>query len=128
MTYTKEEQKKHRAELVKALRSGKYAQVRGCLRKDNRFCCLGVACDISGLYEWLKNKHLIHRKIDFWYYLGSTQVMPREVMDYYGFADSNGQYNLLKDIYATLTDMNDGGATFKEIADIIEKEPEGMFV
>lgn len=35
---------------VEALRSGKYNQGRGCLYSswDDSFCCLGVACHISG--------------------------------------------------------------------------------
>ena len=32
--------------LVAALRSGKYKQCTGALRKDDGFCCLGVACDV----------------------------------------------------------------------------------
>lgn len=31
---------------VDALRSGKYVQGRDFLNKDNKFCCLGVLCDI----------------------------------------------------------------------------------
>lgn len=40
---------------VKALRSGKYKQGGGFLRKGDRFCCLGVLCDVvdpEGWGEW----------------------------------------------------------------------------
>ena len=39
-------------EWLVALESGEYKQGRGRLRDDNGFCCLGVACDLSGLGEW----------------------------------------------------------------------------
>ena len=29
-----------------ALRSGKYEQGKGALRRDGKFCCLGVLCDV----------------------------------------------------------------------------------
>lgn len=33
---------------VKALRSGKYKQGYKHLRRDNKYCCLGVLCEIMG--------------------------------------------------------------------------------
>lgn len=38
---------------VDALRSGKYTQGRGYLRdENNRFCCLGVLCDVLAPEGW----------------------------------------------------------------------------
>jgi hypothetical protein len=41
---------------VDALRSGEYKQTKECLRynyeEGPRYCCLGVACDISGVGRW----------------------------------------------------------------------------
>ncbi len=37
---------------VAALRSGKYQQITGQLRKENGFCCLGVACDVFNPSLW----------------------------------------------------------------------------
>ena len=37
---------------VNALRSGKYKQAKGRLRYKDRYCPLGVLCDISRLGEW----------------------------------------------------------------------------
>lgn len=34
---------------IKALRSGKYKQGTGCLRKGNEYCCLGVLCEVLDL-------------------------------------------------------------------------------
>lgn len=37
---------KLKAEWVAALRSGKYEQGTSFLNRDNKFCCLGVLCDL----------------------------------------------------------------------------------
>lgn len=34
---------------IAALRSGKYKQNRASLRCDDRFCCLGVLCDLHAI-------------------------------------------------------------------------------
>ena len=74
MTYTEEEAiLAHREQWIEALRSGKYEQAKGILRDvddNNKFCCLGVACEISGLGEWLFGG------IDF-SYLDSSKVLPK---------------------------------------------------
>ena len=41
-----------KAAWVAALRSGKYQQGRGALRKGDTFCCLGVACDLIDPHGW----------------------------------------------------------------------------
>ena len=43
---------------VDALRSGKYQQARGALKTGDAYCCLGVACDISGLGTWDRTWYL----------------------------------------------------------------------
>ncbi len=40
--------KEFKEKWLKALRSGEYKQGKRTLRKDDLFCCLGVACDIMG--------------------------------------------------------------------------------
>lgn len=47
------EQIKNNRKWIKALRSGRYKQGVKRLRGDDKFCCLGVACDISGLGSWI---------------------------------------------------------------------------
>jgi hypothetical protein len=37
---------------VEALRSGKYEQASGKLRVGNKFCCLGVLCDLVDPEKW----------------------------------------------------------------------------
>ena len=109
--YTPEQQAKNRREWVEALRSGDYQQGQGALLTGDRFCCLGVACEISGLAEW--NGH---------YYLGQDCALPDEVMDWLGLRDYMGEW-MNGD---TLAARNDTGKTFREIADLIESEPQGL--
>lgn len=44
------------AKWIVALRSGKYRQAFRALHTPNGFCCMGVACDISGLGEWVADQ------------------------------------------------------------------------
>ena len=120
--YTVEEQKQHRKELVAALRSGKYRQGMNQLKKDDKFCCLGVACDISGLGDW---------EGDTYYTEGDASkiVMPVEVKNYYGFHSRRGTMRTIyieNKEYPSLLHINDEGHNFSVIADIIESEPEGL--
>ncbi len=95
-------------ELVAALRSGKYQQSRKTLRNSTGFCCLGVACDISGISEW----------DDKYEYDGCESILPKSVMEYYGFCSSGGWLKNGDEI--GLAKMNDAGKSFDEIADFID--------
>lgn len=99
---------------ISALNSGEYKQGKGVLRSaDNRYCCLGVLCDIyskehnveweqDGNYEILDNGYLLPKEVVLWSEMNT---------DVGAYDDSN---------YALTTD-NDSGKTFDEIAKIIEK-------
>ena len=127
MNYTKEEQKQHRQDWVKALRSGDYQQAQGTLRKGDSFCCLGVACDISGVDEWRK----VETNDGTFYYeylVGNWQSLAVEIADYYGMRDGFGGFWIDPgNKISSLSTLNDRGLSFDEIANIIEKEPEGLF-
>ena len=89
-----------KAKWLEALRSGKYEQAKGCLRKDDRYCCLGVLCDVVDPSGW----ELIGNTYK---YLGYLSFLPPEVANI-GYEDA-------------LVGMNDGkGKSFPEIADWIE--------
>lgn len=102
---------------LEALRSGNYKQGRRCLRKDDRFCCLGVLCDISKLGKWEAPNGA---------YCGMGYVTPE------GFEDTTLTTELkdfagLEGHFCTLlADMNDGtentgiSKTFEQIANYIE--------
>ncbi len=120
-TWTKEEQAEHRRLWVEALRSGKYQQGRMALRdlRTGGFCCLGVACQISGLGAWSAFPDVAETPM---YQIGdvhySRMYLPYPVRKWLGLATDSG---VLVGSGNTLSAKNDGGASFTEIADIIER-------
>jgi hypothetical protein len=96
---------------VDALRSGEYQQGQYCLRTDNKFCCLGVLCDLYGKennVEW--NGDMFQDMV---------AVLPLSVIEWSGVGDGNPFVNAQTD---SLIGLNDKGSTFNEIADVIEKQ------
>lgn len=90
---------------IEALRSGEYKQWRGGLRRDDCFCCLGVACDLSGFDKWTD-------KGNYQVYSESVGTLSPKDMQTLGISHSE------QDV---LIDMNDyQGKSFPEIADAIE--------
>jgi len=111
---------KRRKAWAEALMSGKYAQVKGGLRRGDSFCCLGVACDLyakdTGDGKWYKrNQHI--RVYEFWSkdceydHEGDTETPPDIVRAYYGL-DTLEQDDLI-----TANDVLD--LNFTEIAQLI---------
>jgi hypothetical protein len=103
-------------EWVKALRSGKYEQTKYVLFEADRnaFCCLGVACDISGLppEEWHGSDYT---------------VLPQEVKEKLNLSSKCGRF-VDGANYTSLVMCNDSlGYSFEHIADIIESEPKRLF-
>ncbi len=109
---------------VKALLSGKYKQADGQLRDGDKFCCLGVACDLyakehSG-YIWEGEQ-----------FEGEDTQLPPIVQSWLGLNTPAGGMDKNS---VSLISYNDGQEeenikkhTFKQIAKIIVKEPDGLF-
>lgn len=98
---------------VKALRSGQYKQGTDCLRTGEKFCCLGVLCDLhaKATGDFWKNKNV---------YYEETGVLPIPVMRWAGLNNKNpyiGDY--------ALSQYNDGEdckkQSFKKIAALIQR-------
>ena len=76
---------------VSALRSGDYEQGRNNLRRGDKFCCLGVACEVA----MIKGMGLSRRRTvcSDWYYGqdqgGSATVLPDVARDWFGFSRSD---------------------------------------
>lgn len=122
------------AQWTAALRSGEYEQGRDFLRDGNRFCCLGVACDIlsdNGEGEWrpsYKDGSLSHFHINN---QSDSGVLPSRVQEYLDMTAA-GEFDLHEGMYhdsetdrwishrTALTELNDDGFTFAQIADVIE--------
>ena len=101
---------------VKALRSGKYKQGEGVLRVEDKYCCLGVACELAGVADIINNGE--------YFYGGGPYVLPQSVQEWLGLDSMEGSYEKGN---RALSSDNDVGKTFEVIADIIESEPEGLF-
>jgi hypothetical protein len=111
-----------KARWVTALRSGEYQQGRETMRQGDRFCCLGVLCEIDGA-QWQPARSEGHP-----FYAVGYGVEQLE-------ADARQELGLTDDEHMALLSMNDGNInqdeaarwgvekrphTFAEIADWIE--------
>lgn len=97
--------------LLRALRSDKYKQGKGRLRDGDKFCCLGVVCDLHSLETGNKWEGNV--------YLESEHTLPLVVAQWAGFKSHNPD---VKNEFACLAAMNDAGESFKKIARVIEKQ------
>jgi len=109
---------------VENLRSGEYAQGTRylCTTKVgvDRFCCLGVACDVLLDDTWTEGNHPYNWSIGPLLCndrINSSSSMP-------GLKHLN-KIGLDYETASHLATMNDTGSDFKEIADWIEKNLEG---
>ena len=124
---------------IAALRSGKYKQHPGVLRSgENEFCCLGVLCDVVDPDGW----GIAHSAYSGTPYL-DRQGAVRTVLPLSFQEDMDLDDNASFDIHSlpqklqtridglcdkpgrvtSLSDLNDRGADFELIADVIEADP-----
>lgn len=115
---------------VKALKSGKYRKGTNYLHpKGNRFCCLGVACDLY-IKEHKKNgwqpNDISNEGASF---LGEAGTLPRVVRNWLGLRTNGGHFGTNEyDDLSSLFSLNDEYKwSFKRIAEFISKEPAGLF-
>ena len=132
---------------VEALRSGKYEQIQSNLRTNYGYCCLGVLCDViiketepEQGWELDEGRSAYHL---FGIHYGGLPTTYQQMM---GLITDEGEIELnlikneatamrLKDYVAgrsgqvILTVLNDsGGWSFEDIADLIENEPQAIFL
>jgi hypothetical protein len=109
---------------IQALRSPDAKQTTGYLgRVDGSRCCLGVACDVFAKHE---EGLAVTEGGRVMFYDGCQAELPRIVRDWLRLSDPAGGWN--GSDLPCLAKRNDNGATFAEIAKIIEAAPEGLFV
>ena len=101
---------------IEELRNGHRKQGKGRLRTspNNRFCCLGILCELAVAAGVIPAPTLSG---DSYEYEACRSIPPAAVCSWAGMRNSTGSYahgNFL------VVD-NDRGKTFAEIADIIEK-------
>lgn len=112
---------------VKALRSGKYKQTKEFLHDQNGFCCLGVACEVYNQEMKRLHKKQLETKLnnntyETVSYNNYDTILPPKVRAWLNLSSKTGTYN-----DGDLSEMNDRGLTFKQIANVIERQPEGLF-
>ena len=115
---------------AEALRSGEYQQGRGCLHPaSGKFCCLGVLCDLfrkeTGVGVWQRTEDGCSKLFD----LADADenrhgVLPRTVREWAGMRSDSGvipRASAPPEHCVKLAVLNDEGASFSQIADIIEE-------
>lgn len=102
---------------VAALRSGNYKQGQGRLRRaDDTYCCLGVACDVSGRGEWMLSEGAYEYVLST--FKRSFMAVPTVLAEEIGLEISLDA----GDPQRVLWRLNDTeGRSFAEIADWIEE-------
>lgn len=100
-----------------ALESGEYKQGTDVLHRihNNTFCCLGVLCELHRKLtngpDWIKEE------MSYKYsYIGSSGVLPEEVMDWAGLNQRNPIVE-----GTLLSKLNDNWMDFKQIATLIKE-------
>lgn len=110
---------------ISELRSGKYPQKPGWLHvtgEDRGYCCLGVLCETARLrFEAHPSANAV-----VFYYVGpegfrESSTLPDDFRKKIHLFTTNGEF---RDGWGltSLTEMNDGGDSFEDIANVIEKE------
>jgi len=101
---------------VEALESGEYPQGRLCLKSADGYCCLGVANEVMGIKS--------HKdEMDDIFYYGEDSVYPNSTYKQIGLKDGFGSFG-----ETCLASQNDNGKSFKEIAELIRKHKDEIFV
>lgn len=128
---------------LEALRSGKYEQGKEFLHRikadgTSQYCCLGVACAISDLAT-PKERTKDCRGNKIMEYDVSVSDLPRILVKNLKLRTELGHFTQDERTLAitqvdrintlsSLARLNDYGATFEQIAKIIELQPEGLFI
>ena len=109
-----------------ALRSGKYKQTRGKLRRNRgkdkaSFCCLGVLCNLHAE----AHPEIAAKETDPKSYMGEKELPPVKVQEWAGLDNRDPLVIVGRgwpERPSRISTLNDCGYTFKQIADLIEKQ------
>lgn len=108
-----------------ALESGDYKQGTANLRSKDKFCCLGVACDLffEGETKVWYNSTVYYEGIGYDAFLPPSVVTKLNMLNNEGdFGDLGVFYG-----YSSLWEVNDDGVPFAEIAAFIRANPKLIF-
>ena len=113
---------------IAALESEKYKQVTSKLHDYKGHCCLGVACEVVILQQQdlhFPNAVPWEDHGTGYSLFGSSAVPPKEILTQLGFRAEAGEFEIpapevgcMKNTFS-LTELNDAGFTFAQIADVV---------
>ena len=121
---------------IDALRSGKYEQGSEKLRTVTGYCCLGVLCDLysqehNTQWEFRGDEEINPQSQDYWYFDEYSEFLPESVMNWAELKSHNPTVRVDveddedEDNWSytdQLSDVNDSGYDFSQIANIIEAQ------
>lgn len=119
--------KENRKKWIAALRSGEYEQGVEYLCSDGKYCCLGVLCSV---YE-AETGDLIPEDSQGYAVTDETLEELPQVQEWVGLRHPEGGFALSTPTPKhKLTLLNDefDEYDFNKLADLIESEPEGLFI
>lgn len=99
------------------LKSGDYKHGTGFLRDSDKFCCLGVLCNLHAK----EHPHIAATQTNSYSYLGYSSILPDEVRDWAGLNDSTGLFRNENGFINSLVRINDTSSSYKPVIEVIEK-------
>jgi hypothetical protein len=113
-----------------ALESGEYTQGVGALKENNKYCCLGVLCELAVKEGIIQPPTL---DMDDTYQYGShqtwsTETLPDEVIEWAQMNSNEGIIGsyVQGDEYYSLMQMNDNGCSFNQITEKIREHKDKL--
>lgn len=108
-----------------ALESGDYEQGKAGLRYKDKFCCLGVACDLFFEGE----TRVSFNNTYYMESIGHDTFLPPSVRKKLNMINQEGDFGGIGEFgnYTSLWEANDEGVPFNEIAAFIRANPELIF-
>src|SRR5438093_3640406 len=113
-----------------ALRSGQYQQGTGALRKNDRYCCLGVLCELAVNAKVVQSKQSDDNRYGEYYYgrVGYWEggILPPQVVNWAELDRANPEVDYTspsgRAYRSGLAGVNDNLVPFNIIADLIEEQ------
>lgn len=112
---------------LRALRSGDFKQTAGTLAEIKKetgeivgLCCMGVLCELAVKAKVISSPQVNETDLS---YDGESAVLPDSVREWAGLKTATGVFG-----NENLTNSNDNGKSFKQIARIIEQKAKELFV
>lgn len=117
-----------KAKWIAALRSGDYVQGQGALRRGDKYCCLGVLCDLKlreDGQEWFHRPGIstYEIRVEGEDPYCENAELPDYIQEWAGLENAVGWFTKSIGDYDSLIGLNDDAHyTFEQIADVIEEQ------